>query len=153
MNEITTLDMFLRTLHLPSMLREYESFAQKARKNKWGHENYLKSLCEIEVQDRNNRRIQRNLRKSNLPDGKTIATLELERLPQHVRNQIPVLLEGDFVQRSENVLCFGLPGRGKSHLICAIAHELIIHKGYEVLFTSTFSLVQKLLKAKRESLN
>lgn len=150
MNNTATLDVRLRMLHLPSMLREYENFAQKARKNNWGHENYLKSLCDIEVQDRNNRRTQRNLRKSNLPDGKTMATFDLNWLPQDVRQQIPVLLEGNFVQRAENVLCFGLPGRGKSHLLCAIAHELIVHKGYEILFTSAFSLVQRLLKAKQE---
>lgn len=150
MNDSATLDMQLRILHLPSMLREYEGFAQKARKNNWGYENYLKSLCDMEVQDRNSRRIERNLRKSNLPDGKTMATFDLNWLPQDVRQQIPVLLEGNFVQRSENVLCFGLPGRGKSHLLCAIAHELIVHKGYEILFTSAFSLVQRLLKAKQE---
>ena len=79
-----------------------------------------------------------------------MATFDLKRLPQQVRRQIPFLIEGSFVQRAENVLCFGLPGRGKSHLLCAIAHELIVHKGYEILFTSAFSLVQKLLKAKQE---
>jgi len=150
MNDTATLEMQLRMLHLPSMLREYEDFAQKARKNNWGHEKYLKSLSDIEVQDRNTRRIERNLRRSNLPDGKTMATFDMNRLPQNVRQQIPVLLDGNFVQKAENVLCFGLPGRGKSHLLCAIAHELIVHKGYEILFTSTFSLVQKLLKAKQE---
>lgn len=152
MNNTATLDMHLRMLHLPSMLREHEDLAQKARKNNWGHEKYLKSLCDIEVQDRNTRRIERNLRRSNLPDGKTMATFDLDCLPQNVRQQIPVLLEGNFVQKAENVLCFGLPGRGKSHLLCAIARELIVHKGCEILFTSTFSLVQRLLKAKQELL-
>jgi len=102
------------------------------------------------VQDRNTRRIERNLRKSNLPDGKTMATFNLKRLPLYVKQQIPALIEGRFVQRAENVLCFGLPGKGKSHLLCAIDHELIVNKGYEVLFTSTFSLVQKMLQAKQE---
>lgn len=150
MNDTTTLDMHLRMLHLPSILREYGGFAQKAQQSNWGYEAYLKSLCEIEVLDRDARRVERNLRKSNLPDGKTMATFDMNRLPQNVQRQIPSLLEGGFVKRAENVLCFGLPGRGKSHLLCAIAHGLIVHKGYEVLFTSTFSLVQKLLKAKHD---
>ena len=145
-----TLAMHLRMLHLPSMLREYLDYAQKARKNNWEHQRYLKTLCELEVQDRNVRRIERNLRKSNLPDGKTMATLDLSKLPKNVKQLVPTLLEGHFVQKAENVLCFGLPGRGKTHLLCAIAHELIVEKGFEVLFISTFSLVQRLLKAKQE---
>ena len=151
MNDTTnSVDASLRTLHLPSIMREYENEAHKARKNNWGFETYLQHLCEIEVEDRNSRRIERNLRKSNLPDGKTMATFNLDRLPMRVEKQIPPLLDGGFVKKAENVLCFGLPGRGKSHLLCAIAHELIVQKGYEVLFTSTFSVVQKLLKAKQE---
>jgi DNA replication protein DnaC len=53
------------------------------------------------------------------------------------------------VERAENVLAFGLPGRGKTHLLCAIGHELI-HRGYRVLFAPTYQLVQKLLVAKKE---
>ncbi len=47
------------------------------------------------------------------------------------------------------LLAFGLPGRGKTHLVCAIGHELI-QRGYRVRFTATFALVQRLLAAKRD---
>jgi hypothetical protein len=59
------------------------------------------------------------------------------------------LCEGGFVGRGDNLLAFGLPGRGKTHLVCAIGHELI-HRGYRVLFVATFALVQRLLAAKRD---
>ena len=36
-----------------------------------------------------------------------------------------VLLEGSFLDRKENLLIFGNPGAGKSHLLCAIALELV----------------------------
>ena len=62
---------------------------------------------------------------------------------------LPTLCEGGFVERGENVLAFGLPGRGKTHLVCAIGHELI-QRGYRVLFTPTYALVQRLLAAKRD---
>lgn len=142
--------MLLRSLHLSSIQREYAPLSKRAEKENWTYESYLLSLCQIETESRIQRRIERNLRKSNLPDGKTLAAFEQSLLPAKIRRQLPVLLEGNFVERAENILCFGLPGRGKSHLLCAIARELIIHKGYEVLFTSTFSLVQRLLKAKQE---
>jgi DNA replication protein DnaC len=54
------------------------------------------------------------------------------------------------VEQAENVLAFGLPGRGKTHLCCAIARELIVTKGYRALFVKTVHLVQQLLVAKRD---
>jgi hypothetical protein len=62
---------------------------------------------------------------------------------------LPALCAGGFVERGDNLLAFGLPGRGKTHLVCAIAHELIL-RGYRVLFIATFALVQRLLVAKRD---
>jgi DNA replication protein DnaC len=62
---------------------------------------------------------------------------------------VPTLCEGAFVERGDNVLLFGLPGRGKTHLACAIGHELV-RRGHRVLFTPTYALVQRLLGAKRD---
>jgi DNA replication protein DnaC len=150
MNKSPALDVLLRSLCLSTMEREYAELAAKAEKEGWSHQRYLLSLCQVEINNRQQRRIERNLRKANFPDGKTLATFDQNLIPMKVRKQIPSLIEGDFVERAENILCFGLPGRGKSHLLCAIARELIIRKSYEVFFTTTFSLVQKLLKAKQE---
>jgi DNA replication protein DnaC len=56
---------------------------------------------------------------------------------------------GDFLDRAENILCFGLPGRGKTHAAAALGHALV-RRGHSVLFTPTFRLVQELLAAKRD---
>jgi len=66
-----------------------------------------------------------------------------------VAKMLPTLCEGGFVERGDNILAFGLPGRGKTHLVCAIGYELI-QRGYRVLFTATFAIVQRLLAAKRD---
>jgi len=63
---------------------------------------------------------------------------------------LPALLDGSFVNRGENVLTFGLPGRGKSHFVGAIGRELILRHNKSVLFIPTFKLVEKLLNAKKE---
>ena len=65
------------------------------------------------------------------------------------RRQLPALCDGGFVERAENVLVFGLPGRGKTHLVCAVGHELV-RRGYSVLFVTAVMLVQRLLLAKKE---
>jgi len=141
--------MLLRSLKLPGFTRSYSEVAQQAEREGWSFERYLLHLAEIEVEDRRCHRIERLLRQSGLAHDKTLATLDLSRLPAPVRRSVPTLCEGGFVDRAENLLAFGLPGRGKSHLVSAIGHELV-RRGYQVLFVPTFKLVQRLLAAKKE---
>lgn len=142
--------VLLRALNLGGIARNFEELTIKAGKEGWSHEVYLRRLCEMELTQRSQRRTERILKGSNLPDGKTLAMLDEERLPLTVRRQLPALLEGRFIQEAENILAFGLPGRGKTHLLCAIAHELILRHGYKVLFIPAVHLVQQLLIAKRD---
>ncbi len=150
MNDNASLDLLLRSLHLPSVVREHEALARSAEAAEWSYEQYLQALVELEVNERHERKIARLLKRSNLPEGKHLDTLDQKQLPVKVRRQIPALIEGGFVERAENILAFGLPGRGKTHLLSAIAHELIIGQGLAVLFTSTRRLVERLLIAKRD---
>jgi DNA replication protein DnaC len=141
--------MLLRVLKLPTVARHAEEVAQKAEREGWSLLQYLRHLVELEVEERQRRRIERNLRDSDLPAEKTVATLERKRLTPSVARMLATLLEGSFVERGDNVLLFGLPGRGKSHLACAIGHALV-QKGHRVMFTPTYALVQRLLAAKRD---
>jgi DNA replication protein DnaC len=143
------LDVLLRSLRLPTFLASHAEVAERAAAQGWTFTQYLHHLTEMEVQDRRRRRIERNLKDSGLPPEKTLGTLKPERLPRRVRTQLPTLCEGGFVERAENVLAFGLPGRGKTHTVCAIGHELV-QRGYRVLFRPAFKLVQDLLVAKRD---
>jgi hypothetical protein len=141
--------VLLRALKLPAFTRHAEEIAIKANREGWTFSQYLQHLAELEIEERRTRRIDRALRDSDLPTEKTLATLERGRLSPKVMKQMASLCEGGFVERGENLLVFGLPGRGKSHVVAAIGHELIRH-GYRVLFTPTFALVQRLLAAKRD---
>jgi DNA replication protein DnaC len=141
--------VLLRSLKLPGFLRAYSEVAVQAEREGWNFERYLLHLAEIEIEDRRCHRIERLRRQSDLPHDKTLSTLELSRLPAPVRRTVPTLCEGGFVERAENLLAFGLPGRGKTHLVCAIGHELV-QRGYQVLFVPTFKLVQRLLAAKKD---
>ena len=150
MKNTESLEIMLKSLCLSSIQEHYDDFAKKAVSEGWSFEHYLKALVEQEVYDRSDRRIARLLKRSCLPEGKSLATLEQNLLPTKIRRQIPSLCEGDFVQRAENVLAFGLPGTGKTHMVTAIARELVINKGMPVLFCSTRNLVERLLRAKQE---
>lgn len=146
---LASLAMLLRALKLPTVARHAEEIAQLAEREAWTFERYLHHLVELEVHERRQRRIDRYRKGSELPHDKTLATLQRSRLPAKVAKMLSTLCEGAFVERGDNLLAFGRPGRGKTHLVCAIGHELI-QRGYRVLFTATFALVQRLLAAKRD---
>lgn len=144
-----TLPMMLRGLKLPAFVEQHEELAAAAERQGWTYTQYLRELVEQEAAGRQQRRIDRHLRQSGLPLEKTLATLDQAKLPAKVRRQLTGLCDGDFVDRAENVLAFGLPGRGKTHLVAAVGHALV-GKGYRVLFTPAFQMVQRLLAAKRD---
>jgi DNA replication protein DnaC len=146
---LAALVMLLRALKLPTIAQHAEEIAQLAEREGWTFVRYLHHLVELEVHERRRRRIERNLRSAGLPGDKTLATLNRSRLPIKVAKMLPTLCEGAFVERGDNLLAFGRPGRGKTHLVCAIGYELI-QRGYRVLFVATYALVQRLLVAKRE---
>jgi DNA replication protein DnaC len=138
----------LRDLNLTGVVAAHEEAAARAEKEGWGFERFLHHLVELELEQRRQRRLERVLKAAKLPAGKTLATLNQDLLPVKVRRQMPTLLEGGFVERGENLLAFGLPGRGKTHLVCALGAELI-QRGHTVHFTPAYALVQRLLAAKQ----
>ncbi len=109
----------------------------------------LVEVLEVEAHARRERRVDRLRRASRLPPAKTFDTLDAARVPRTVLIQARELARGDFVERADNVLLFGRPGVGKSHLACALGHALI-GAGISVLFTPTYQLVQQLLAARRD---
>ena len=134
-------------LHLPAFREHYAAQAALATKESLSYPRFLLSLSEIEVAERHERKIQRQRRASRLPWEKTLTALDRSRLPQSVDRQLAALLEGTFLDRAENVLAFGNPGSGKTHLVCALGQELIL-LGRRVLFSTCSLLVQRLLRAK-----
>ena len=139
----------LRELHLPTIRRCFEERARQAERETLSYEQYLLGVVELEIQERRENRIARLLQESKLPVEKTLDAFELKRLPAKVARQVKTLLDGTFLDRRENVLAFGNPGSGKTHLLSAIGQELI-RGGRRVGFTTCVRLVQDLLLAKKE---
>lgn len=144
-----SLDVLLKSFHLPTFAAQYRELAKNAEGKGWSFLEYLRNLAELEAGERRHRRIARLMKQSGLPPEKTMATLDQSKLPTAIRRKMATLCEGGFLNDAENVLAFGLPGRGKTHLVCAVGHELI-QAGYKVYFVPTFRLVQRLLQAKKD---
>jgi DNA replication protein DnaC len=139
----------MKELHLPAMRGCFEEQARQAQQESMSYERYLLGLTEREIEARRGRRIERLLRESRLPPGKDLQTLDLKRLPPKAVQQIRALTDGAFADRCENVLAFGNPGSGKTHVLSAISHELI-RSGRSVYFRNCGLMVQDLLAAKRD---
>lgn len=146
---MTTLPMLLRALCLPTFAREYLVVAAHAAREGLSHEAYLQTLATQEASDRAARRVERLIVEAKLPRGKSLATFDLARLPPKVRTAVATLREGAFLDQATNVLVFGNPGTGKTHLVCGLGLELVRQRR-PVLFAPTFQLVQRLLAAKRD---
>ena len=140
----------LKELHLPTMRAGFEETARRAEKETLSYEHYLLELSVRECEQRRGNRMRRRLQDSGLPLEKSLENFDLKRMPARVSRQLKVLLEGGFLDRKENVLAFGTPGAGKSHLLCAIAQELIAAQGRKIKYTTCALLVQDLLVAKRD---
>ena len=139
----------LKDLHLPTVRTCYEEQAEQARQENLTYEYYLAEVMEREREVRSYNRTQRMMRQSKLPLEKNLECFDMNRLSSRLRAQVKALMDGSFVERSENLLAFGKPGSGKTHLLCAIGQELI-QQGRKVLFTPCSILVQQLLIAKRD---
>jgi len=144
-----TLNLYFKELRLPTFQSAFSEQAELARQESISYEEYLLNLTELEHESRRQNRINRYLRASGIPLEKSLDTFDRNRLPHKINAQLSSLLKGSFLDRSENVLAFGNPGSGKSHLLCALGQE-VIHQGYRVLFKTCCQLVQELLAAKRD---
>jgi DNA replication protein DnaC len=143
------LNEYLPELHLPTIRRCYEEQARHAERETLSYEQYLLEVVERECQERRTNRIARLLHASRLPLEKTWENFDMKRLPAKAARQVTALLDGTFVDRRENVLAFGNPGSGKTHLLSALGQELI-RRGRRVSFTTCVRLVQDLLRAKKD---
>src|SRR5256885_6007568 len=141
--------MLLRSFKLPAFVREYGTVADRAAAEGLSHPEYLLALAEIEAGERQARRTARLLEESKLPREKTLVSYQLERLSAKVRASFAALREGSFLDGAVNVIAFGNPGTGKTHLVAALGHELV-RQNRTVLFAPAFQIVQRLLAAKRE---
>lgn len=144
------LTLMLTELRLPTMKAVWPRFADQADQEGWPAAHTLATLVEHELADRARRRIERHLTEAQLPPGKTLENFDFDVVPMISKAQVMALTAGDrWLDEGANLILFGPPGGGKSHLAAAIGLALV-ENGYRVLYTRTTDLVQRLQVARRE---
>lgn len=140
----------LKELRLPTIKKRFEEVACKALNEKVTYEQFLSWLIEEELIDRREKRISRKLTESRIPTTKIWENFDFKKLPLKLSQQFKGLLGGEFIKQKENLLLFGSPGGGKTHLLCALGRELISRHDFNIMFVPSSKLVQDLLVAKRD---
>jgi len=148
--DVARLSIVLNDLRLPAIKYIWPSFAERADREGWPAARFLAALAEHEIAERARRRIERHLAEARLPPGKTLDSFDFDAVPMVSKARIMALVSGDsWLEKGANLILFGPPGGGKSHLAAAIGLGLI-ENGWRVFFTRTTDLVQKLQVARRE---
>ena len=144
------LSLILNDLRLPAIKLSWHAIAERADKEGWPAARFLAALAEHEIAERDRRRIERHLGEARLPPGKTLDSCAFDAGPMISKAKGMAICAGDgWLEKGDNIILFGPPGGGKSHLAAAIGLALI-ENGWRVLFTRTSDLVQRLQVARRE---
>lgn len=148
--EAARLPLMLTELRLPTIKRLWADLAEQSNQEGWPAERFLGVLLAHEMAERETRRRARARAESQLPPGKDLTQFDFAAVPTLSKAQIMALAEADsWLAQGHNLLAFGPPGVGKTHLVAGLGHALI-DRGHKVLFTRTSELVQRLQAARRD---
>lgn len=144
------LGLMLSELRLPTIKRIAGDLCAQSDREGWPGRRLLEAVLEHEVAERETRRIDRHRAESQLSPDKRLSSFDFAAVPSVSKALVTALAEGhEWLDRGANVLLFGPPGVGKSHLVCGLGHALI-EAGRRVLFTRCGDIVQRLQAARRD---
>ena len=142
------LSALLSTLKLPAFADDWKQVSEEFEKQQKSSREFLFELSRRELALKQQKRIERLLKQAKLPRRKTLKEFDTAMIPGLSISVIKRLAAGDFIEHHENILIFGNPGTGKTHLCIAFAQEWCL-LGRKVFFITAANLVQHLLQAKQ----
>ena len=144
------LDILLKDLKLTSFSNHYAEIAEICEKNQSSMIDFLFELVQLEFNKRHDNRIKRLIKNSKIPRDKHLNDFDFKRIPDLSMSVIKRLSAGDFIDKAENILIFGNPGTGKTHLAIALTREWCL-SGRKVKFYQAYELVHALFARESEA--
>lgn len=136
----------LETLRLRGAAASLDGILARAQEEGRTYRDFLDELLDTELRDRNERRLKRNLSGAHFPVRKRIEDFTFARVKGITKRAADELSECGWIERHENVLFFGPPGLGKTHLAIALGHAAV-EKGYKVCYERMTGLIKVLTRA------
>ena len=143
------LETYLKELHLPAMLQNYQALAQEATREHLSYERYLWALAQAEMTRRDTQRVNRLILEAHFPVRKELADFDFTVVESLSKSRVCELAEGGYVTACQSVLLVGNPGLGKSHIATGLALTAC-RQGHRVRFTTVAGVVNDLLVAQQE---
>lgn len=143
------LDHHLKTLKLPTFLREYGKLARQCAAEGTDHVRFLARLVELELIDRERRMIERRIKAAKFPAAKSLDSFDFKAIPALNKMQVLELARCEWIERRENVIAVGPSGTGKTHVALGLGLAAC-QKGLSVAFTTAAALVHELMEARDE---
>ena len=143
------LDHHLKTLKLPTFLREYGKVARQCAAEGLDHVQFLARLVELELIDRERRMIERRIKAARFPAVKSIDSFDFKAIPSLNKMRVLELARCEWIERRENVIALGPSGTGKTHVALGLGLAAC-QKGLAVGFTTAAALVHELMEARDE---
>jgi DNA replication protein DnaC len=147
--EETAIRQQCRLLRLPTIGAQFRRLAEEALQQKQTHVRYLEALLAAELDDREQRVVQRRLWDARLPRVKTLEEFDFAQAPQISANQVRELAEGGYLARAEPVILLGEAGTGKTHLATALC-VAACRQRRRARFTTAAGLVNELVEARQQ---
>ena len=139
----------LKTLKLPTFLREHEKVARQCAAEGLDHVQFLSRLVELELIDRERRMVERRIKAAKFPATKSLDSFDFKAIPKLNKMQVLELARCEWIERLENVIALGPSGTGKTHIALALGLAAC-QKGMSVSFTTAAALVNELMEARDE---
>ena len=139
----------LKTLKLPTFLREYEKLARQCAAEGLDHVQFLARLVELELIDRERRMIERRIKAAKFPATKSLDSFDFKAIPKLNKMQVLELARCNWIERRENVIALGPSGTGKTHVALGLGLAAC-QKGLSVSFTTAATLVNEMMEARDE---
>ena len=144
------LSQLLNSLNLKAFAEQYQRCAEHCDRDGKSHKDYLTELTLLEIEHRSNERLQKLVKNAKLPRNKLLKDFEVNRIKGLSSALIQRLSTGDFMEEASNIIIFGTPGTGKTHLSIALAREWCLH-GRRVLFLTAAKLLEELKEAHKQN--
>ena len=139
----------LKSLRLPTVLREYGKLAKQAAAEGLDHVQFLARLIELEMIDRERRMIERRIKAAKFPAVKSLDSFDFKAIPALNKMQVLELARCEWIERRENVIALGPSGTGKTHVALGLGLSAC-QKGLSVGFVTAAALVHELMEARDE---
>ena len=143
------LESHLKTLRLPTFVKEYAKVARQSGERGDSHESFLEHLAELEVNQRDSKASIRRLKQASFPVDKDLSDFDFTAVPGLSRKRVLDLFTCRFIQENASVVLLGAPGVGKSHLAVSLGREAC-RKGHRVKFFTASQLVNTYLEAREQ---